>query len=645
MTTKMTSEHTSPVHFDVSLLTPEDFYLFNEGSHYRIYDKMGAHLIESNGVAGAIFALWAPNARRVTVIGSFNNWNPTSHQLQPRGSSGIWEGFIPGVAKGALYKFHIDSNQHGFRSEKADPVAILDEKPPRTASVVWDLDYTWNDGAYLNNRAAANTTHAPISIYEVHLGSWMRVPEEHNRPLTYREIAPRLADHVNRLGFTHVELLPIMEHPFFGSWGYQTTGYFAPTARHGTPQDFMYLVDCLHQHNIGVILDWVPSHFPSDAHGLAFFDGTHLFEHSDSRQGFHPDWKTHIFNYGRSEVRSFLMSSAMFWLDKYHIDGLRVDAVASMLYLDYSRNPGEWIPNQFGGRENLEAIDFLRRFNLEAYKEHPDIQTYAEESTAYPMVSRPAHLGGLGFGFKWDMGWMHDTLKYFQQDPIHRQYHHNKLTFRMLYSWHENFVLPLSHDEVVHGKGSLIGKMPGDEWQRFANLRLLYAYMYAQPGKKLLFMGSEFGQVSEWSHDRSLDWNVLQYPVHSGLMAFVAQLNRLYSSEPAMHWFDNDPRGFEWVDCNDAPASIVSLLRKGESPDDTILVVCNFTPVPRLGYMVGVPTGGYWKELLNSDAKEYNGSGAGNMGGTEALPEPTHGRPFSLRLTLPPLGALFLKRS
>ena len=639
-----TTEH-ALVRYDVSLLTPEDFYLFNEGSHYRIYDKMGAHLIESNGVAGAVFALWAPNARRVTVIGSFNNWNPTSHQLQPRGSSGIWEGFIPGVTKGALYKFHIDSTQHGFRAEKADPVAILDEKPPRTASVVWDLDYTWKDAAYLHNRAAANTTHAPISIYEVHLGSWMRVSEEHNRPLSYREIAPRLADHVNRLGFTHVELLPIMEHPFYGSWGYQTTGYFAPTSRYGTPQDFMYLVDCLHQHNIGVILDWVPSHFPSDGHGLAYFDGTHLFEHSDSRQGFHPDWKTHIFNYGRAEVRSFLMSSAMFWLDKYHIDGLRVDAVASMLYLDYSRKEGEWIPNQFGGRENLEAIDFLRRFNLEAYKEHPDIQTYAEESTSYPMVSRPSHLGGLGFGFKWDMGWMHDTLKYFQQDPIHRQYHHNKLTFRMLYSWHENFVLPLSHDEVVHGKGSLIGKMPGDEWQRFANLRLLYAYMYAQPGKKLLFMGDEFGQVSEWSHDRSLDWNVLQYPVHSGLMAFVAQLNRLYSSEPAMHWFDNDPRGFEWVDCNDAPASIISLLRKTESPADTILVVCNFTPVPRLGYMVGVPTGGYWKELLNSDAKEYNGSGAGNMGGTEALPEKTHGRPHSLRLTLPPLGALFLKRS
>ncbi|HUB01232.1 MAG TPA: 1,4-alpha-glucan branching protein GlgB [Terriglobales bacterium] len=639
------SHDLSPVRYDVSLLTPEDCYLFNEGSHYRLYDKMGAHLLDSQGTPGAVFSVWAPNARRVTVIGSFNNWNPTSHQLQPRASSGIWEGFIPGVTKGSLYKFHIDSHQHGYRTERADPIALFDEKPPRTASVVWDLNYDWNDSSYMATRGAANTTHAPISIYEVHLGSWMRVPEEHNRPLSYREIAPKLAAHVNRLGFTHVEFLPIMEHPFYGSWGYQTTGYFAPTARYGNPQDFMYLVDYLHQHNIAVILDWVPSHFPSDGHGLAFFDGTHLFEHADSRQGFHPDWKTHIFNYGRAEVRSFLMSSAMFWLDKYHVDGLRVDAVASMLYLDYSRNPGEWIPNKYGGRENLEAIDFLRRFNLEAYKEHPDIQTYAEESTAYPMVSRPAHLGGLGFGFKWDMGWMHDTLKYFQQDPIHRQYHHNKLTFRMLYSFHENFVLPLSHDEVVHGKGSLIGKMPGDEWQRFANLRLLYAYMFAQPGKKLLFMGSEFGQVGEWSHDRSLDWDVLKYPVHSGLMAWVEQLNHLYSREPALHWFDNDSRGFEWVDCNDTPASVVSLLRKTESPDDSILVICNFTPVPRLDYKVGVPAGGYWKELLNSDGKEYFGSGMGNAGGAQTQPEATHGRPFTLRLTLPPLGALFLKRT
>ena len=644
MTQTSTSPEVYPVRYGVSLLTAEDFYLFNEGTHYRIYEKMGAHLVESDGSKGTLFSVWAPIARKVSVGGDFNGWNPQSHQLQPHGQSGIWEGFIPGVGKGALYKFHIDSTQLGYQIEKTDPVGLFAEKPPLTASVVWDLDYTWNDAEFLEKRAAVNSLHAPMSIYEVHLGSWMRVPEEDNRSLTYREIAPRLADYVTKLGFTHVELLPIMEHPFYGSWGYQTTGYFSPTARYGTPQDFMYLVDYLHQHGIAVILDWVPSHFPSDGHGLAFFDGTHLFEHSDSRQGFHPDWKTFIFNYGRTEVRSFLMSSAMFWLDKYHADGLRVDAVASMLYLDYSRKKGEWIPNKYGGRENLEAIDFLRHFNLEAYKEQPDTQTFAEESTSYAMVSRPTYLGGLGFGFKWDMGWMHDTLQYFSQDPIHRQYHHNKLTFRMLYSFHENFVLPLSHDEVVHGKGSLIGKMPGDEWQRFANLRLLFAYMFAQPGKKLIFMGCEFGQVSEWSHDRSLDWDVLLYPVHHGLMNWVEQLNRLYRSEPSLHWFDNDPKGFEWVDCNDAPRSIVSLLRKGKDGENPILIACNFTPVPRLGYMVGVPTGGYWKELLNSDGAEYGGSNMGNAGGVEALPKKTHGRPYSLRLTLPPLGALFLKK-
>jgi 1,4-alpha-glucan branching enzyme len=644
MTPKTTTTTTSPVRYDVSLLTAEDLYLFNEGSHYRIYEKMGAHLMELDGTQGTLFSIWAPSARQVSVAGGFNGWNRESHPLQPRGSSGIWEGFVAGVGKGTLYKFHIVSHHHGHQAEKADPVAMFAEKPPRTASVVWDLDYQWNDGEWLKQRAAANSLHAPMSIYEVHCGSWMRVPEEHNRPLTYREMAPRLAEYVKRMGFTHVEFLPIMEHPFYGSWGYQTTGYFAPTARYGTPQDFMYMVDVLHQHGIAVILDWVPSHFPSDGHGLAYFDGTHLFEHADSRQGFHPDWKTHIFNYGRSEVRSFLMSSAMFWLDKYHADGLRVDAVASMLYLDYSRKEGEWIPNRYGGRENLEAIDFLRRFNLEAYKEHADIQTFAEESTSYPMVSHPTHLGGLGFGFKWDMGWMHDTLKYFQHDPIHRQYHHNKLTFRMLYSFHENFVLPLSHDEVVHGKGSLIGKMPGDEWQKFANLRLLFAYMYAQPGKKLLFMGGEFGQVSEWSHDRSLDWNVLEYPVHRGLQTWVEHLNHMYKNEPALHWFDNDPQGFEWVDCNDAPASIVSLLRKGRSAEETILVVCNFTPVPRSEYLVGVPSGGFWREILNSDGNAYGGGGMGNLGGTEALSKELHGRPYALRLTLPPLGALFLKK-
>jgi 1,4-alpha-glucan branching enzyme len=495
----------------------------------------------------------------------------------------------------------------------------------------------------MQRRHERNSLRAAHAIYEVHLGSWMRVPEEHNRPLTYRETAPRLAEYVGQLGFTHVEFLPVMEHPFYGSWGYQTTGYFAPTSRYGTPQDFMYLVDYLHQHGIGVILDWVPSHFPSDSHGLAYFDGTHLYEHADSRQGFHPDWKTHIFNYGRPEVRSFLMSSAMFWFDKYHVDGLRVDAVASMLYLDYSRKEGEWIANKFGGRENLEAIDFLRRFNQEAFKEHPDIQTTAEESTSWPMVSKPVYLGGLGFGMKWDMGWMHDTLRYFQNNPIHRKYHHNDLTFRMLYSFHENFVLPLSHDEVVHGKGSLIGKMPGDEWQKFANLRLLFGYMYAQPGKKLLFMGGEFGQVREWAHDTSLEWHVLQYQVHRGCQAWMEQLNRFYRSEPAMHVLDNNSAGFEWLDCNDNLTSTISLLRKSENSQETVLAIFNFTPVPRLGYRIGVPHGGYWREMLNSDAREYAGSGMGNLGGVHAEETPMHGRPFSLKLTLPPLAALFFK--
>ncbi len=625
------------------LLSDQDIYLFNEGSNYRIYETMGAHLVTRDGKAGTMFSVWAPNARLVSVIGDFNSWSARANLLERRGDSGIWEGFLPGVGKGKLYKFHIESQSRGYHIDKADPIGIFHEIPPRTASVVWDLDYQWNDRAWMESRASRNSLRAPQSIYEVHLGSWMRVPEENNRPLTYRETAPKLAEYLTRMGFTHVEFLPVMEHPFYGSWGYQTTGYFAPTSRYGTPQDFMYLVDYLHQHGIAVILDWVPSHFPSDAHGLAYFDGTHLYEHADERQGFHPDWKTHIFNYGRTEVRSFLMSSAIFWLDKYHIDGLRVDAVASMLYLDYSRKQGEWIPNKFGGRENLEAIDFLRRFNQEAYKEHPEIQTIAEESTSWPMVSRPVHLGGLGFGEKWDMGWMHDTLRYFQNDPIHRKYHHNDLTFRMLYSFHENFVLPLSHDEVVHGKGSLIGKMPGDEWQRFANLRLLFAYMYAQPGKKLMFMGCEFGQVREWGHDSSLEWHVLQYPVHSGVQNWVAELNRAYREEPGLHVLDNNAGGFEWVDCNDSLTSTISLLRKTESPQDTVLVVCNFTPVVRTGYRVGVPTGGYWRELLNSDAKEYGGTGIGNLGGVHAEATEAHGRPYSLRLTLPPLGALFLK--
>jgi 1,4-alpha-glucan branching enzyme len=628
---------------EIGLLTDQDLYLFNEGRNYRTYEKLGSHLTSVGGENGTSFSVWAPNAREVTVIGSFNGWDPSSHPLRARGSSGIWEGFVPEVSKGAIYKFHIVSQQHGFVVDKADPFGVFHEKPPRTASVVWDLEYQWADEDWMKNRRGKNSLQAPISIYEVHLGSWMRVPEEHNRPLSYREIAPRLADYAQHMHFTHVQLLPVMEHPFYGSWGYQTTGYFAPTARYGTPQDFMYLADYLHQRGIGVILDWVPSHFPSDEHGLAYFDGTHLFEHADSRQGFHPDWKTFIFNYGRNEVRSFLLSSAMFWLDKYHADGLRVDAVASMLYLDYSRKENEWLPNRYGGRENLEAIDFLRQLNQEVYKEYPGIQTIAEESTSWPMVSRPIYLGGLGFGLKWDMGWMHDTLKYFALDPIHRKYHHNTLTFRMLYGFTENFVLPLSHDEVVYGKGSLIQKMAGDEWQKFANLRLLFGYMYAQPGKKLIFMGDEFAQVREWAHDGGLDWQVLQYPFHRGLQSWLEQLNRLYGSEPALHELDTDPRGFEWIDCNDNAASTLSLLRKGKASGQNVAVVCNFTPVPRIGYRLGVPTGGFWRELLNSDAKEYGGSGMGNFGGVLAEEQPVHGRPFSLNLTLPPLAALFLK--
>src|SRR6266481_84 len=559
MPPKPPTQEASPVRYDVSLLTAEDFYLFNEGSHYRIYEKMGAHLVESKGTKGAVFSVWAPNARRVSVIGSFNGWNPQSHQLQTRGSSGIWEGFIPGIDKGTLYKFHIDSTHHTHETEKADPVGLFTEKPPRTASVVWDLAYTWNDAAFLEKRAAANSLHAPISIYEVHLGSWMRIPEEDNRSLTYREIAPRLADYVNELGFTHVELLPIMEHPFYGSWGYQTTGYFAPSTRYGTPQDFMHFVDTLHQAGIGVILDWVPSHFPWDQHGLGFFDGSHLFEHADPRQGHHPDWASAIFNYGRNEVRSFLASSARFWLDKYHADGLRVDAVASMLYLDYGRKAGEWIPNRHGGRENLEAITFLQFLNETIYRDYPDTQTIAEESTAWPQVSRPTYLGGLGFGMKWNMGWMHDTLNYMKQDPVHRKFHHDELTFSLWYAFHENFVLPLSHDEVVHGKGSLIGRMPGDAWTQFANLRALFGYMWSHPGKKLLFMGGEFGQRREWAHESSLEWHVMRMdPRHEGLQKWVADLNRVLREQPALHQKDFTKDGFRWVQRGDWEQSVLS---------------------------------------------------------------------------------------
>ncbi|RPJ87046.1 MAG: 1,4-alpha-glucan branching protein GlgB, partial [Acidobacteria bacterium] len=604
---------TPSVDYSFSLLTDDDLYLFNEGSHVKLYEKLGSHLVTVRGVRGTYFAVWAPDAEQVFVTGDFNEWGKVPHVLAPRGQSGIWEGFIPGVGKGAVYKYHVVSRYNSYKVNKMDPFGVHHEPPPRTASIVWDLDYKWKDSDWMASRAAKNSLHAPVSVYEVHLGSWMRAPEG-NSSLTYKDIGPRLAEYCAKMGYTHVELLPIMEHPFYGSWGYQTTGYFAPTARYGTPQEFMYLVDCLHQAGVGLILDWVPSHFPTDEHGLGFFDGTHLYEHASPLKGFHPDWASYIFNYGRNEVRSFLLSSALYWMEVYHADGLRVDAVASMLYLDYSRQQGDWVPNIYGGNENLEAISFLRRFNEEIYKHHSDTQTTAEESTAWPAVSRPVYVGGLGFGMKWDMGWMHDTLLYMSRDPIHRRYHHNMLTFRMLYAFNENFVLPLSHDEVVYGKGSLIRKMPGDDWQRFANLRALYGYMYAQPAKKLLFMGGEFGQWNEWHHDTSLDWHLLEYAPHSSLQKWVADLNHLYRSEPALYELDFDPAGFEWVDCNDADNSTISLLRKGTSTSDLILIVCNFTPVPRMGYRVGVPRGGFWKEVLNSDSEFYGGSGLGNAG-------------------------------
>ena len=631
-----------PVRYDVSLLTEDDLFLFNEGSHFNLYDKLGSHLITVDGVEGAYFAVWAPDAERIAVTGDFNGWNKGSHLLGSRGQSGIWEGFIPGLGKGALYKYHVYSRLHGYRADKADPFGFHHETPSKTGSVVWDLDYTWGDSEWMSKRGPRNRLDAPMAIYEVHPGSWMRVPEDGGRWLSYRELAPRLAEYVTKLGFTHVEFMPVMEHPFFGSWGYQITGFFAPTSRYGTPQDLMFLIDTLHRAGIGVILDWVPSHFPSDEHGLAYFDGTHLYEHADPRQGYHPDWGSYIFNYGRKEISSFLTSNALFWLEKYHIDGLRVDAVASMLYLDYSRKEGEWIPNVFGGRENLDAIAFLRRCNEEVYRRHPDVQMMAEESTAWPMVSRPTYVGGLGFGLKWDMGWMHDTLEYMHLEPIHRAYHHNQITFRQLYAFHENFVLPLSHDEVVHGKGSLLGRMSGDDWQKFANLRLLLAYMWAQPGKKLLFMGGEIAQWREWHHEESLDWHLLQYAPHEGVRRLVADLNRMYRSEPALFEHDCDPHGFEWVDCADWQGSVLSFLRKGGG-GDAVLVACNFTPVPRIGYRLGVPFGGTWRELLNSDGETYGGGGMGNFGGVAAEDIPTHGRPFSLNLTLPPLGAVFLK--
>ena len=626
-----------------STISEFDGYLLAEGTHYRAYEKLGAHLTEKDGKRGVQFAVWAPNAKRVSIIGDFNNWSPNAAIMRPS-TAGIWEGFVPDIGQGASYKYHIESRYRDYKVDKADPYGFASEIRPQTASRVWNLEnYSWHDESWMKDRTNSNSLNSPLSFYEVHLGSWKRALNENNRWLTYRELAPLLADYVHDSGFTHVELLPVMEHPFDGSWGYETLGYFAPTSRFGTPDDFMYLVDHLHQHGIGVVLDWVPAHFPKDEAGLGYFDGSHLYEHEDPRQGEHPDWNTFVFNYGRNEVQNFLISNALFWLDKYHVDGLRVDAVASMLYLDYGRGEGQWIPNRFGGKENLDAIHFLRTLNEHVYGAYPDTMMIAEESTSWPQVSRPIYLGGLGFGLKWNMGWMHDVLNYMSQDPVYRNYHHNEITFSLVYAFAENFVLPFSHDEVVYGKGSMIRKMPGDDWQKFANLRLLYGFMFGHPGKKLLFMGDEFGQWSEWNHDASLEWNLLEHPSHAGLKRWVRDLNTVYRGESLLHTMDFNSAGFEWVDCKDFQRSIISFLRRGHNPNDQLLFVCNFTPVVRQNYRVGVPLEGYWKEILNSDAPLYGGSGQGNFGGLSTVPLPIHGRPFSLNMTLPPLGIVIFR--
>lgn len=620
-------------------LGPDDLWRFNEGTHARLFDHLGNHPAFGGGTR---FAVWAPSAEAVAVVGDFDGWGGGGHALAPCGGSGIWAGIVPSAVEGQRYKYRI--RHDGRELEKADPMAQRAEEAPATASVIGRGEHEWRDAAWMASRAERHALDAPVSVYEVHLGSWRR-PD--GALPNYRDIAAPLADHVLAQGFTHVEFLPLMEHPFYGSWGYQTTGYFAPTARYGTPSDLMYLVDHLHQQGIGVIFDWVPSHFPEDAFALGRFDGTHLYEHADPRQGFHPDWKSLIFNYGRNEVRSFLISSAVYWLDRFHGDGLRVDGVASMLYLDYSREPGEWIPNEHGGRENLGAIDFLRQLNETVYRECPGIQTIAEESTAWPMVSRPTYLGGLGFGFKWDMGWMHDTLAYFARDPIHRRWHQHDLTFRMVYAFTENFELPLSHDEVVHGKGSLLGRMPGDDWQRFANLRLLLGSMFGQPGKKLLFMGTELAQQREWDHDSELDWWLLEQPGHAGVQRLVADLNALYRATPALHEQDCDPAGFQWLVADAAEDSVLAYLRLAAPAEDgsvdQVLVVANHTPSPRTNYRIGVPCAGRWDEVLNSDAEVYGGSGWGNFGGVDATPVPAHGRPHSVNLTLPPLAVTFFR--
>ncbi len=645
------------------LLSEYDRYLLAEGSLYESYRRLGAQFRtvelehESKGskkgkgsrkkqreaVRGVNFAVWAPNAQSVCVIGDFNGWDNRMHPMQKHSGNGIWELFVPNLVEGTTYKFFVRSTENGYTIDKADPYAFYSQKRPDNGSIVWDIDkHEWEDDAWIESRQERQALDQPINIYEVHLGSWKRAPED-NGFLNYRDLAHQLVDHARHMGYTHIELLPITEHPYDGSWGYQTTGYFAPTSRHGTPDDFKYFVDYCHQHDIGVILDWVPAHFPKDAHGLAFFDGTHLYEHADPRQGEQPDWGTKVFNFGRNEVRNFLLSSALFWLREYHLDGLRVDAVASMLYLDFSREAGGWLPNKFGGRENLEAIDFIRRFNEVTHAELPGILTIAEESTSWPMVTRPVYTGGLGFDLKWNMGWMHDMIDYAEQEPIHRRYVHNKITFSLTYAFSENFVLPFSHDEVVHLKKSMLGKMPGDWWQQFANLRALYGYMAAHPGKKLLFMGSEFGQWAEWNEAVSLDWNLLDFETHRGLQHYVATLNKLYRDEPALHEVDSSWEGFQWIDLSDAEQSIISFQRMAKDKDDHVIVVCNFTPVPRLDYRVGLPSDGVYRELFNSDAAEFGGSGVGNRERIEAKPIRWQNCEFSAPVNLPPLGVVMLK--
>jgi 1,4-alpha-glucan branching enzyme len=626
------------------VITDFDLYLFGEGKHTRIYQRLGAHLMRVGAAAGVHFAVWAPNAERVSVVGDYNGWDGRVHPMRVLGASGVWEIFIPGISEGQRYKFEIRSRASGELLLKADPYGFAFEVPPRSASVVADTRYEWRDAAWFDQRRDANGWFAqPMAVYEAHLGSWARIPEEHDRYLTYEELAHRLIPYVKEMGYTHIELLPVMEHPFSGSWGYQVTGFYAPTSRFGSACEFKSFVDACHQSGIGVILDWVPGHFPKDSHGLARFDGTALYEHADPRQGEHRDWGTLIFNYGRNEVRNFLLANALFWLQEYHVDGLRVDAVASMLYLDYSRREGEWVPNRFGGRENLEAIEFLREMNALTHGAHPGSIVVAEESTAFPSVSRPTYLGGLGFTYKWNMGWMNDTLEYIQKDAVYRRYHHWLLTFSLLYAFTENFILPFSHDEVVHGKRSLFGKIPGDDWQKAATLRALYGYMYAHPGKKLMFMGAEFGQGREWNYDASLDWHLLQEPLHEGIRRFVQDLNATYRSTPALYQCDFEGAGFQWIDCNDNDNSVVSLIRRATDPSDFVVAVLNFTPVPREGYVVGVPRGGGYTELINSDSEMYGGSNVGNGGLVFTQPSPAHGHADSLRLTLPPLGFLLFK--